>query len=409
MYEFFVAKRYLRSKRKIAFLTLIPYISVGAVAIGVAALIVALSLMNGFAGEIRDRIVGMDAHLRILKWHEEGIQEYPNLVDELEKMPHVIAASPTVYGKALIISGRSTDGIMVKGADEEGFGKVSDLQQHLIYGHLKLGEIPGKGCPGIVMGSPLADRLGVTLGDTVYLASPRSFTLSAAWSQPRLWRFLVTGVFGTGYFDFDTSLAIISVSSAQRLFGLDGAVTSIEIKLDDMYQAEPVMTSMEERLSYPYRILSWMDINRHLFNWMAIEKLVAFLGLGLIVVVAASNIVSARLLRLLERTKEIGILKAMGATRRSILRIFAIEGSVVGVVGTALGCLIGYVLCWVQDRFKLVSLPGDIYIINAVPVDMHALDFLAIGLSTLFICFAASLYPAWKAASLDPVDAIRYE
>lgn len=408
MYELFVARRYLRSKRKIAFLTIIPYISVGAVAIGVAALIVALSLMNGFAGEIRDRIVGMDAHLRVMKWHEEGIGEYRNLTEELEKMPHVVAASPTVYGKAMIFS-RSTDGIMVKGTDEEEFGRVSDLQQHLIYGHLKLGEVPGKGCPGIVMGSPLADRLGVTLGDTVYLASPKSFTLASTWSPPRMWRFFVTGVFGTGYYDFDTSLAIISVSSAQRLFGLDGTVTSIEIKLDDMYRVGAVMAALEERLSYPYRILSWMDLNRHLFSWMAIEKLVAFLGLGLIVVVAASNIVSARLLRLLERTKEIGIFKAMGATRRSILLVFAIEGSIVGVVGTALGCLIGYALCWVQDRFKLVSLPGDIYIINAVPVDMHVLDFLAIGLGTLLICFAASLYPAWKAASLDPVDAIRYE
>jgi len=405
-YEFFIARRYLRSKRRTRFISLITYISIGGVAVGVAALIIVLSLMNGFAGEVRTRLVGMDAHIRIVRFHGLPMAEWREAIAEVRRTHHVIGVSPFVYGEAMVVSGGTAAGAVVKGVDERTVDQVSELRNYIVFGDLLLD--PPEGPPGIVLGAVLADRLRATVGDTVYMATHQSLT-SALWSTPRLHGFRVVGIFESGFYEFDASLAAISLSSAQRLFGLGDSVTGLEVKVDDLYRAEEVKQTLVERLGYPYYVRTWMEMRRHLFSWMTIEKWSSFIILSLIIVVAAFNIASTLIMMVLEKTKEIGILKSMGATAGSIGRIFMLEGLVVGIVGTGIGTCLGALLCWIQDRFKVISLPPDIYIINAVPIDMRIWDFLWVSMASVGICFLASLYPARRAAALDPVEAIRYE
>jgi lipoprotein-releasing system permease protein len=228
-------------------------------------------------------------------------------------------------------------------------------------------------------------------------------------TMPKLRRFVLTGVFEIGYYEFDAALAITSIEAAQKIFGLGDAVTGLEVKLDDLYLADRVGERISDALGYPYYARSWTQINRQLFSWMTMEKWGSFIVLSLIVMVAAFNIISTLIMVVMEKTKDIGILKSMGATARSIKRIFLFEGLVVGVMGTTFGTIIGFILCWLQDQFKLIGLPAEIYIINAVPIDMRLLDFVWISAASLGICLLASLYPAKKAAAMDPVEAIRYE
>ena len=408
-YELFIATRYLKSKRRTGFISLISYISIAGVAIGVAALIIVLSVMNGFETEVRDRIIGADAHIRLGTYHENGILEGDSIIQQIEGIRHISGISPYIMEKGLIREGGRTEGVIVRGIDPATVGTVSELPETIISGGLHLGPVDVTGrenLPGLVLGRYLADRLYATLGDTVVLFSPGSGGL---FSQPRAKQFHVAGVFETGLYEYDDVFAYISIPEAQDLFRMPDRVTGLEIKLDDIDRSAEVKAAIQEVLGYPYFPRTWHEMHRNLFNWMKIEKWMGFIILSLIIMVAAFNIISSLIMVVLEKKKEIGILKSMGATNAGIRRIFIYEGLAVGVIGTAIGIIIGWGLCFLQLKYHFFSLPPDIYFINALPILMKASDFVMIAVIALLLCFLASVYPAHKAATLVPVEAIRYE
>lgn len=409
-YEFFIAKRYLKARRKTGFINLITYISVLGVTIGVAALIIVLSVMNGFESEVRSRIIGFDTHIRLRKYHFEDIENYQDVIARLNDIPHIVGMSPYIDEKGMIRSGENSDGAMIRGADPQTLDNVSDLRKNIVYGKLDLGSVPqeeGRALPGIVLGRYLADRLLVDVGDIVYLISLTG--IHSMFQVPPVKQFVCTGFFETGMYEYDNTYAYISLKSAQELYRLGEKVSGIEIRLDDLYKANGVVKQIDKRLGFPYYPETWFDMRQNLFSWMQLEKWAMFIILCLIILVAAFNIISTLIMVVMEKTKEIGILKSMGATSRSITRIFLYEGIVVGVIGTLFGFVIGYVLCWAQLKYRFFSLPGDVYFINVLPVKMEVLDFAFIGMASVLICLLAAVYPAKKASSLIPVEAIRYE
>jgi lipoprotein-releasing system permease protein len=410
-YEFFIARRYLKSKRKTGFISLITYISIIGVMIGVAALIVVLSIMNGFESEVRSRIVGFWSHVRLRTFHNQGLDDYTKIVKQIQNLDHIVGISPYIDEKGLIISKNRRAGVVIKGVESQTIGQVSDIENDVIYGTFDIGEIKSNGpksYPGIVLGRYLADKLGVGLGDRVQILSPTG--LSPLISKiPHLRTFQVSGYFETGLFEFDDVFAYISIKEAQRLFEMKNRVSGLEIKLDDLNYADSVSEKIDTMLGYPYTTITWFEMNKNLFSWMQIEKWAAFIILSLIIMVAAFNIISTLIMVVLEKTKEIGILKSMGATSNGIMKIFMLEGLVGGAVGTILGSIIGFGLCWSQWKYQYFSLPPDVYIISALPILMKVKDFVFITLAALLLCFLATVYPAWKAARLDPVEAIRYE
>ena len=409
-YELFIAKRYLKTRRRTGFISLITYISILGVTIGVAALIIVLSIMNGFESEVRSRIIGFDTHIRLRTYHNEGMENYRKVISKIKDIPHIIGLSPYILDKGMIRSGQRSSGIMVRGADPATINSVSDLAKTIIYGKLELGPVlqgDGKKLPGIVLGRYVADQLLVDIGDKVVIISVAG--VHSMFQAPPVKQFVVTGFFETGMYEYDNSYAYISLKSAQDLFRMGKKVSGIEIRLDNLYKANEVVKQIDKRLGFPYYAITWFEMRKNLFSWMEFEKWAMFIVLSLIILVAAFNIVSTLIMVVMEKTREIGILKSMGATSRSITRIFLYEGIIVGVVGTILGFGIGYILCWAQQTYHFFSLPPDVYFINTLPIKMELHDFIFIGIAALVICLMAAVYPAKKAASLVPVEAIRYE
>lgn len=411
-YELFIARRYLRSKRKVKFISVITLFSVGGVFVGVAALNIVLAVMNGFESEVRSRIVGTTAHVNVLAFRDEGMSDYEELLPIIEKVEHVEAAAPFVYYKAAIRSKLRSDGILVRGIDPVREARVTKLKDNILYGELRLEPHPGEDgqvLPGIVLGTTLAEGLGAILGQKVTLLSLRDTGDATAWMIPKAAQFRVVGLFETGMYEYDSAMAYISIPAAQKLFDLGDRVTGIQVKTDDLYRAEAVAKEISETLGYPYYTVDWMHMHKNLFSWMTLEKWGMFIVLSLIVIVATFNIVSTLIMVVMEKTKDIGILKSMGATSGSIMRIFMFEGLLVGLVGTLLGCVGGYLICWLQETFHFFSLPAEIYFINTLPVEMRVIDFVKVALAAMGLCFLATVYPARKGAKLVPVDAIRYE
>lgn len=409
-FEYFIAKRYLRSKRRTKFISLITYISIIGIVIGVAALIIVLSVMNGFEDQVRSRFLGADAHVKVLAFHDNGIKHYGHIINEIKSTPYLKTMSPFISEKGLIKSKRTQAGMVVRGIDPASAKEVIDLSKNVIFGSLDFeqsAETTGDSLPGIVLGFQLAQRLQVILGDEVAvfsLAGVRHFR-----DVPTVKKFRVSGYFETGLYEFDDRIAYISIKSAQQLYQMESKVSGIWIKLNHYSKAETVAEKIEKKIGYPYQVMTWKDMNPNLFAWMKIEKWAAFIILSLIITVAAFNIVSTLIMVTLEKTREIGILKSMGATSVTIRRIFTCHGLIVGIVGTVVGSFAGFVFCFLQQRFRLFSLPEDIYIISWLPVKMQGTDFLVIGFASILLSFLAAVYPAQKAAKLDPVKSIRYE
>ena len=436
-YQLFIASRYLRSKRRTRFISLITYITAGGVTIGVAALVIVLSVMNGLETEVRDRIIGAEAHVRVTQFHEEPMMDYLTVASRLGNIPHITGVSPFIQSKGMLRFGKGIEGAVIKGIDPASVGQVSDLPRILIAGDLSLepdtAHIPSQNpssdsfrrhldeavrvptdsdaqpnsLSGIVIGRQLAFRMGTVIGDSVVVISPVGFT--SLLSTPRLKRFRVAGIFETGIFEYDDMFTYVSLPAAQELFDMGSGVTGIEMKLYHREMAEVVSRSIESTLGYPYFPRTWMDMHSTLFRWMKLEKWLYTILLSLIILVAAFNIVSSQIMMVLEKRREIGILKAMGASREGIMQIFLYEGIIVGALGTVLGLILGYLLCWAQQTYKFFSLPGDVYFLSYLPVRMQVLDFVTVALVALGLSLLATVYPARRAAALDPVEVIRYE
>jgi lipoprotein-releasing system permease protein len=406
-YEFFIAKRYLKSKSKSKFVSIITIISICGVLIGVAALIFVLSMMNGFEKEVRSRIIGTTAHINILSIDGEGVEDYASLIPSLKENQHVLEVTPFIYSKAAIASQKNSDGIVVRGIIPEQETLVTNIKETIVAGSLDLAEKDD--FPGIALGSNLAERLGTSLGDVVIIFSLKEGSFGSEWTTPKATKFKVRGLFETGMYEYDASLAYISLASAQKLFNLGDRVTGLQVKVDDFYKAGKIAEEISKNLSYRFYATDWMHMHKNLFSWMTLEKYAMFIVLSLIVAVAAFNIISTLIMVVIEKRKEIGILKSIGATSTSIMKIFMFEGLVVGVIGTISGSFLGFILCFLQKTFKIISLPPEIYFINTLPVDMRFFDFALVAVSAILITFLATLYPARRASQLAPVEAIRYE
>lgn len=411
IFERFVALRYLRGKRKIGFISLITYISAAGVFLGSLVLVVALAIANGFEKEVRDRIVGTLAHAKILKYHSEPILDYQELEKKIVSHPDVEAAAPYISGKGAFEYDGVQEGVMIMGIDTEEEKKVTDISQKIIFGKFNLDSTlsnRGREHPGIIIGSEMADKMGLRPGTEVILMSVVEVDGQME-PLPVMMRFTVSGVFETGMYEYDLSLIYISVGSARILFNTQG-VEGIKIKTSDMFRAQEIAQDVKLYIGgYPYRATDWQTQNKSLFQWMKLEKLVIFIVISMIIMVGAFNIISSLIMMILEKRREIGILMSMGATSSSIMKIFLLNGAIIGFVGSTAGVLSGCLLCYIQMRWQLIPLPGDIYFVKTLPVLIRPFDVAAIYIAANFLCIAASAYPALHASKILPAESIRYE
>ena len=405
-FELHVALRYLLAKRKQSFISVISFISTLGVSVGVMAVIIALAVMTGLQQELRDRILGSNAHVYVFKTN--GITDYHAEVDKLLKVPHVVGAAPAINGKALISAARSEQFITVKGIDPVLEPTVTDIGRAMQQGSLDALRAPSLDAPdAILLGKDLAAQLGVGVGDSVTLLTPQG-TLSPMGMIPRTRRLRMAGIFSLGLYEFDSSYGFVSLDTAQRLLSRD-SVDYMELRLDDIFRAPEVAQSIAPRLGSDYIANDWSDMNKPLFAALTLEKIAVSLAIGLIVMVAALNIVASLILLVMEKSRDIAILKTMGATSRSVTVIFIMQGLIIGIVGTAVGATVGYALSFVFDRYRLIRVPIDVYQVPYLPFTVLATDFLVVVIVAVLICFVATIYPSRQAARLDPAQALRYE
>lgn len=419
-WELFVGLRYLRSRRRAALLSLISLISLLGVTIGVATLDIVLAVMTGLEQDLRDKILGFNPHIVVVSY-AGPVPDEPGLVDKVTSVPGVSAAAPFTYGQAMLTVGRTASGVVVRGIDPARAGAVVDVERHLQSGRLDglatlhpvtLAPDEGGGTvelPGLLLGGELARQMGVATGDVVSLVSPLG-TPGPGGMVPRIKRFVVAGVFDSGMFDYDTTLVYMALPDAQRFFDLRDGVTGIEVRVSDVFGAREVARAVERALGgFPYRARDWMEINRNLFSALKLEKVVYGIVLCLIVVVAAFNILATLTMVVKEKRRDIAVLKSMGAANGSIGRVFVLNGAVIGLAGTLLGNLLGVAGCWILARYQFVELPKDVFLVTTLPVRMDAVNFLVVATVSVAICVIAALSPARRAASLVPVEVIRYE
>lgn len=412
-YEFFISIRYLLAKRRQTFVSLITFISVAGVAVGVTALIVVLAVMNGFHEDLRNRILGVTSHVNIGSFGG-AISNYNELMLEIGKEPAVVASTPFIYAQVMITSGRSVSGAVLRGIDPLSASKVIKIQENLIRGNLSdlVAAQPPKegeaGYPGIILGIELANNLGIRSDDWVTIISPAG-RLTPMGQVPKSKLFRVVGIIQSGMFEYDNTLAYVDLPAAQQFLGIGDAVTGVEAKVKDIYGAPEVAANLKARLGTPYYVRDWIQMNGSFFSALKLEKVVMFIILTLIILVAAFNIVSSLIMLVMEKGRDIAILKAMGATTASIRKIFIIEGFLIGVSGTLLGVMGGFFLCDLLKRYKFIDLPPGVYHISKLPVKMEVVDLLAIVFFSVLISLVATIYPSRKAAGLDPAEALRYE
>ena len=405
-FELFVALRYLLAKRKQAFISLISLISTIGVAVGVMALVIALALMTGLQAELRDRIVGSTAHVYV--WKTGGIEDYHAEVRRVREIDGVIGAGPAILGKAMISTDRADAFISLKGIDPALEGDVTDITGAMQQGGLDgLVAASEEALPGILVGRNLAEQLGVGVDDTVTLVTPQG-TLSPMGMIPRTRRVRVAGIYALGLYEFDAAYGFVDLEFAQRLLG-KAAPDLIQLRVDNLDQAPAIAEHVPEALGSEYVSQDWSDMNQALFSALWLEKMAISITIGLIVMVAALNIVASLILLVMEKSRDIAILKTMGTSSRRIMTIFMLQGLMIGIAGTAVGAACGLALCWVLDTYRLIQIPMDVYQVSYVPFVVQPFDFALVVISAILICFLATIYPSRQASRLDPVQALRFE
>ncbi|MBW2174739.1 MAG: lipoprotein-releasing ABC transporter permease subunit [Deltaproteobacteria bacterium] len=414
-FEFFVGLRYLRARRKQAFISLITFISVAGVMLGVMAMMVVLAVMTGFEKDIKSKILGANAHIRVMS-RDGKLDHHEEVMTGIEDVEGVKASAPFIYSQVMLRRGSSVSGAILRGIDPSRAGQVVDIEKSVKETDLQaLTRVPdshagstegGKASPG----KELSHLLAAYPGDEVYVVSPFGGSLTPIGGRiPHMKKFKVVGLFDSGMYDYDTSFAYVSIESAQQILRLGPSVHGVEVKVDDIYSVDQISKSIVKRLGTGYWTQDWMQMNKNFFSALKLEKTVMFIILVLIILVAAFNIISTLIMMVMEKNKDIAILKSMGATSKSIMKIFMFDGLVIGVVGTILGIMGGSVLCFLLKRYEFVKLPSDVYYISTLPVRVQVVDVALIALSAIAISFLATLYPSYQASRLDPAAAIRYE
>ena len=407
-FELHIALRYLLARRKQVFISLISLVSTLGVAVGVTALIIALALMTGLQQELRNRIVGSSAHVYVYRVTEGGITDYRAEVQKLRGLPGVVGAAPAMLGKALATTGRAEAFITFKGIDPALERTVTEVTRAMRHGSLDALTAEDDGsADGVVLGEELAVQLGAFVGDEITLVTPQG-TLSPMGIIPRQTRLRVVGIFSLGLHEFDTSYGFVSLDVARRLLRKNQA-DLIQLRVDDMYAAPDIAESITETLGAGYLAQDWSRMNRALFSALWLEKMAISITIGLIVMVAALNIIASLILLVMEKNRDIAILKTMGAGSRSILNIFMLQGTIIGFLGTSVGAIVGYTTTWVLDRYELIGLEAEVYQVSSLPFTIEPLDFVLVIVSALLVCFLATIYPSWRASRLDPAQALRYQ
>jgi lipoprotein-releasing system permease protein len=449
-FELFVASRYLRAKRRQAVIGVITGISIAGVAAGVASLVVALAINNGFRQDLQDRLLGSTSHINLLRIQSDGIKDWRPLMDRLAKEPHIVASAPAIYEQVLISRGPRARGAVLKGMIPSQERKVSDLLKTVAIGSADgLENNPDSVSPGlrprdggtldtavantgegaratqsptdlqglenriaamprIILGKDMADELGATVGSVVLVTSPQG-ELTPFGMVPKYNRFRVVGIFNSGFYDYDSSWAFTRLSDAQQLFGLGDLVSVIEFKVDDIYQAEQISRQLELAAGKGFMATNWMEQNKALFRALRLERLVTFITIGLIVFVAALNILISLTMMVMEKTRDIAVLISMGTRKSQVRRIFIAQGVLIGVVGTGIGLVLGYALSWAGGHYHLLSLAPEVYSIDYVPFAPRAMDGVLVALVAIGISLIATVYPSWSAARILPAEALRYE
>jgi lipoprotein-releasing system permease protein len=417
-FELFVAARYLRAKRRQAVIGVITIISVVGVTAGVASLVIALSINAGFQKDLQDQLLGSQSHVNLVRVQNDGIENWQELMTRLEKQPHVTGVAPVMYGQVMASRAARASGALVKGVIPKYENRVSELLKSIKIGSAAALEPcaetdepckTGKTLPPIVLGKDLAETIGATVGSTIMIISPQG-ELSPIGMMPKYQQFKVAGIFRSGFYNYDSAWAFIRLSDAQRLFSLpDTVISVIEFKIDDLYKAEEVGNALEKTAGPGFVAKNWMDENRALFRALRLERVVTFLTIGLIVFVAALNILISLIMMVMEKTKDVAVLISMGAKRRQIRGIFMFQGVLIGVIGTVAGLVLGYGVAIAGAKYHFVALSAEVYSIDYLPFAPRLIDGLLIAAVALLISFVATLYPSWSAARVLPAEALRYE
>ncbi|HTY84237.1 MAG TPA: FtsX-like permease family protein [Silvibacterium sp.] len=438
-FEFFIARRYLRAKRRQAFIGIITGISIAGVTAGVASLVVAMAITNGFRQDLQQRLLGSTSNISLQRIADDGIKDWPALLDRLSKRPHVVAAAPAIFEQVLISRGPRARGAVLKGMIPSYERRVSDLLNSVTEGSAApleegvqnpdfsqaQGEAGRRGAdespdalegvkervaamPPIVLGKDMADGLGASVGSVVLVTSPQG-ELTPFGMVPKYNRFRVVGIFNSGFFDYDASWAFVRLSDAQQLFGLGDLISVIEFKIDDIYKADAVARQLEDAAGQGFMATNWMEQNKALFHALRLERLVTFITIGLIVFVAALNILISLIMMVMEKTKDIAVLMSMGTRKAQVRNIFMAQGVLIGLIGTVVGLLLGYAVSYAGGHYHVIALSPEVYSIDYVPFAPRAIDGVWVALFTVLVSFVATLYPSWSAARILPAEALRYE
>jgi lipoprotein-releasing system permease protein len=433
-FEFFIASHYLRAKRKQAVIGVITGISIAGVAAGVASLVIALAINNGFRQDLQERLLGSTSHVNLLRTMGDGITNWRPLMERLQRQPHIVAAAPDIYEQVLISLGARAKGAVLKGIIPQEERKVSDLLDTVKEGSadaLKESNTPGTtvnnlgaapadddslgaiqqrrdAMPPIILGKDMADELGAKVGSVVLVTSPQG-ELTPFGLVPKYVRFRVVGIFDSGFYDYDLSWSFTRLSDAQRLFALGDVIQVIEFKIDDIYKAGGVGRELEQAAGPGFMTTNWMEQNKPLFHALKLERLVTFITVGLIVFVAALNILISLTMMVMEKTRDIAVLMSMGTRKSQVRKIFIAQGALIGLVGTAIGLILGYLLCWIGGHYHLFSLAPEVYSIDYVPFAPRATDGILVAVVAVGTALVATIYPSWSAARILPAEALRYE